>query len=309
MACTLASSTSRASVLLPEPLTPVTATRRCSGTAARPAAAGCAAGAAHVQVAAAASTARRGCSGCFSGWARQPAGHRVGLPRQVGHRALGHQPAAALAGAGADVDDVVGAADGVLVVLHHHQRVALVAQLGQRVQQDAVVARVQADGRLVQHVAHALQVAAQLRRQADALRLAAAERGRGAVQRQVAQAHLFQELEPARISLTTSRAISASRPCSAARGPRPCLAHRQARDSLMAWSSKVTPREAGFSRAPWQSGQGSSPGLRPRPLRREALLAALVVVVAHRVVERLALLARQRQAGADAGVHQPCLLL
>jgi hypothetical protein len=109
----------------------------------------------------------------------------------------GHQVAAALAGAGADVDDVVGAADGVFVVLHHHQRVALVAQLVQRVQQDAVVARMQADGRFVQHVAHALQVAAQLRRQADALRLAAAERGRGAVQRQVAQAHFFQEFEPA----------------------------------------------------------------------------------------------------------------
>ena len=38
----------------------------------------------------------------------------------------------------------------------------------------AVVARVQADGRLVEHVADALQVAAELRRQADALRLAAA---------------------------------------------------------------------------------------------------------------------------------------
>ena len=70
----------------------------------------------------------------------------------------------------------------------------------QRVQQDAVVARVQADGRLVEHVAHALQVAAQLRRQADALRLAAAERRRGAVQRQVAQADLFQELRAGRRS-------------------------------------------------------------------------------------------------------------
>jgi hypothetical protein len=83
--------------------------------------------------------------------------------------------------------------------------------LGQRVQQHAVVARVQADGGLVQHVAHALQVAAQLRGQADALRLAAAERGRGAVQRQVAQAHLGQEARRLRISLSTSRAISASR--------------------------------------------------------------------------------------------------
>jgi hypothetical protein len=63
-------------------------------------------------------------------------------------------------------------------------------------QQDLVVARVQADGGLVQHVAHALQVAAQLRGQADALRLAAAERGRAPVQREVAQADLFQEFQP-----------------------------------------------------------------------------------------------------------------
>ena len=142
-------------------------------------------------------TARRGCSGCCSGVARKRPVTESGLARQVGHAALRHQRAAALAGAGADVDEVVGAADGVLVVLHHHQRVALVAQLGQRAEQDAVVARVQADGGLVEHVAHALQVAAQLRRQPDALRLAAAERGRGAVQRQVAQAHVGQEFEPA----------------------------------------------------------------------------------------------------------------
>ena len=56
-------------------------------------------------------------------------------------------------------------------------------QLGQRVEQHLVVARVQADGGLVEHVAHALQVGAELRGQADALRLAAGQRRRGAVQR------------------------------------------------------------------------------------------------------------------------------
>ena len=128
---------------------------------------------------------------------QQPAGERLGAGREIGHRALRHQAPAALARTRADVDQVVGPADGVLVMLHHHQRVALVAQLMQGVEQDAVVARVQADGGLVQHVAHALQVAAQLRRQADALRLTARESGRGAVQREVAQAHLLQELQAA----------------------------------------------------------------------------------------------------------------
>ncbi len=122
-------------------------------------------------------------------------GVRCGGQRR--HPALRHEMPAALAGAGANIDDVVGTADGVLVMLHHHQRVALVAKLAQGVQQDLVVARMQADGRLVQHVAHALQVAAELRRQADALRLAAREARRGAVQAQVAQPHFLQELQAA----------------------------------------------------------------------------------------------------------------
>jgi hypothetical protein len=41
----------------------------------------------------------------------------------------------------------------------------------------------QADGRLVEHVAHALQVRAELRREPDALRLAARERRRRAIER------------------------------------------------------------------------------------------------------------------------------
>ena len=106
---------------------------------------------------------------------------RIVAVGDVGQLALGHQMAAALAGAGADVDDVVGVADGVFVVLHHDQGIALVTQVLQGVEQDLIVARVQADGGFVQHVAHALQVAAQLCGQADSLRLAAAECGRAPV--------------------------------------------------------------------------------------------------------------------------------
>jgi len=40
---------------------------------------------------------------------------------QVGHPTLCHQVTAAFAGARADVDDVLGVANGVFVVLHHHQ--------------------------------------------------------------------------------------------------------------------------------------------------------------------------------------------
>ena len=63
------------------------------------------------------------------------------------------------------------------------------------VQQQMVVARVHADGRLVQHVADAAELRSELRGQADALRLAAAQGGRRAVQPQVAQPHLVQEAQ------------------------------------------------------------------------------------------------------------------
>ncbi len=69
--------------------------------------------------------------------------------------ALGHQVSAGIARAGAEVHHVVGAANGFLVVLDDQHGVAHVAQFFQRGNQSIVVARVQADGRLVQHVEHA----------------------------------------------------------------------------------------------------------------------------------------------------------
>jgi hypothetical protein len=88
-------------------------------------------------------------------------------------RARVHDLAAVLARAGPDVDDVVGLADGVLVVLDHDDRVAEVAQPHQGVDEAVVVALVQADRRLVEHVEHADQARADLGGQPDALRLAA----------------------------------------------------------------------------------------------------------------------------------------
>ena len=75
-------------------------------------------------------------------------------------------------------------------MLDHHQGIALGSELTQRAQQNLVIAWVQAYGGFIQHIAHALQIAAQLRRQADALRFAAAERGRAAIQREITQPHL-----------------------------------------------------------------------------------------------------------------------
>src|SRR5712692_8829280 len=123
-------------------------------------------------------------------------GERLRLLHQVLGVALGHHAAAELARARPEVDDVVRAPDGVLVVFYNNKRIALRLELLQHVEQDAVVAVVQSDGRLVEDVAHAAQVGAELCREADALRLASRERWRRAVERQVAEAHFAEEAEP-----------------------------------------------------------------------------------------------------------------
>ena len=115
---------------------------------------------------------------------------------EVGVAAGVHDRAAVDAGARADVDDPVGGADRVLVVLDDDQRVAEVAQRDERVDEATVVALVQADARLVEHVEHAGEAGADLGRQADALRLAARERGRRAGEVEVAEADVDEEVEP-----------------------------------------------------------------------------------------------------------------
>ena len=123
------------------------------------------------------------------------AGHRCRIGRHFGRRALGDDEAAMHPGAGSDVDHVVGAADGVLVVLDDEHRVAHVAQVLQRLQQAVVVALVQADRRFVEHVHDAGQPRADLRGQADALRLAARQRFRRAFEAQVIEADVDQEAQ------------------------------------------------------------------------------------------------------------------
>ena len=113
----------------------------------------------------------------------------------VGRRALEDQLAAVLAGAGTEVDHVVGGADRLFVVLDDDDGVAEIAQPRQRREQRAVVALVQADRRLVEHVEHAGQVRADLRGQADALPFAARQRRGAPAEREVADADVVQEAQ------------------------------------------------------------------------------------------------------------------
>ena len=68
----------------------------------------------------------------------------------------------------------------------------------QRVEERVVVARVQADGRLIEHVEHAAQIRAELRREPDALGFAAAQRFRGAIEREVIEPDLAHECKSLR---------------------------------------------------------------------------------------------------------------
>src|SRR5205814_6455765 len=113
------------------------------------------------------------------------AGDRSRRLQDVVDRPLGDDLAAMLSRARADVDDPIGGADGLLVVLHHEDGVADVAHAEERADEPRVVALVKADRGLVENVQDAHQARADLRREADALRLAARERRRGAVHGQV----------------------------------------------------------------------------------------------------------------------------
>ena len=100
---------------------------------------------------------------------------------------------AAAAGAGADVDQIVARPHQRFVVLDHDHRVALLLQIAQRGDQPVVVARMQADRRLVEQIQHADQPRADAGRQPHALPLAAAERVGRPIEREILGADAVQE--------------------------------------------------------------------------------------------------------------------
>ena len=123
------------------------------------------------------------------------AGERLGAGHDLCRRALGDDVAAQAAGAGAEIENIVGVADGLFVVLDDEDGVAQVAQPFEGLDEAVVVALMQADGGLVENVEHAAQAGADLRGQADALAFAAGERGGIAVEREVVEADGAEEFE------------------------------------------------------------------------------------------------------------------
>ena len=58
-------------------------------------------------------------------------------------------------GTGADINDVVGKANCILVMFHYQHGIAQIAKPGEGVEQSLIVSLVQADGGFIQHVQHA----------------------------------------------------------------------------------------------------------------------------------------------------------
>ena len=124
------------------------------------------------------------------------AGEGLRSSRELCRRALRDDLAAVLAGAGAEVDDVVGGADRALVVLDHDHGVAEVPQPLERVDQLLVVALVEPDRGLVEDVEDAHERRADLGREPDPLRLTAGERVGRPLERQVADPDAVEEPQP-----------------------------------------------------------------------------------------------------------------
>ena len=83
------------------------------------------------------------------------AGDGVGIVAHLVDCACGEQSAAELAGAGAEIEEVVGGADDVGVVLDDEDGVAEIAELFHDADELGGVARVQADGGFVEDVERA----------------------------------------------------------------------------------------------------------------------------------------------------------
>ena len=112
-----------------------------------------------------------------------------------GDGAGGEDVAAEFARAGAEVEEVVGGADDVGVVLDDEDGVAEVAQGVEDADELGGVARMQADGGLVEYIERADEARAERCGELDALRFAAGERGGEAVEGEVVEADLDEEVD------------------------------------------------------------------------------------------------------------------
>ena len=178
------------SELFPDPATPVTTTSTPSGMSTSTSCRLWVLGAAHLE-----RPRRRAHRRLQRGAVVEvPAGERAARPQPV-DGALEHHLAAGGAGAGAEIDDVVGDRDRLRLVLDDEHGVALVAQPQQQVVHPLDVVRMQPDRRLVEHVGDVGERRPEVADHLGALGLAARQRARRPVEREVAEPDLHERVE------------------------------------------------------------------------------------------------------------------
>ena len=188
-----------------------------------------------------------------------------------------HHLAAVHAGAGPEVDDVVGRRMVSSSCSTTSTELPRALQFVQRGQQLLVVPGVQADGGLVQDVEHPAQVRAELGRQPDALASPPESVGTPRPKLQIAQPDLAQKFSRSRISGRMSRAIRAARPCELEPPkqldgpPPPACAERSSMVGPAAWPA----RRIGGSLQPHRAGDGIQARAPGSPGRARVCLPAI----------------------------------
>ncbi len=127
-------------------------------------------------------------------YAEVASGERVAGPQAFDRPLEAHRSTVG-ARAGAEVDHVVGDLDHLRLVLDHQHRVALVAQPPQQLVRPLDVMGMQARGGLVEDVGDVGERRPEVADHLDALRLAARERARRPVEREVAEPDLDERIE------------------------------------------------------------------------------------------------------------------
>ena len=111
-------------------------------------------------------------------------------------RSLRDDLAAARPGPGTEIENVVRRANRFLIVLDHDDGISQVAEPAQGRQEPRVVALMQPDAGLIEHIKNAGQPRADLRRQPDALRFPTGKRAAFPVERKIIEPDFDQKLQP-----------------------------------------------------------------------------------------------------------------
>ena len=143
--------------------------------------------------------------------AQVTAGERAARPQRV-DGALEDHLAAGGAGAGTQVDDMVGNRNRLRLVLDDEDGVALVAQPQQQIVHALNVVRVQPDRRLVEDVGHVGERRPEVADHLGALRLTARQRAGRPVEAEIAESDLHERVERVRSDASSGATDGSFRP-------------------------------------------------------------------------------------------------